>query len=199
MAGQPDDMSIIAQVVGGDVDAFEHLLARYEAPVTSLVAAHVPAEHVAEVAHEAFIRAFKALPGYVPKRPLRNWLTTIALRSCHDFWRARYRRREAPASDLSEDGQQFMETAMAADSREEFERLARAREAKEVLALVLDRLSPMDRLVITLTGLEERTVGEAAEMLGISVPNVKIRAHRARRKLRHFLKRHGIQGGDYAS
>ena len=199
MAGQPDDMSIIAQVVGGDVDAFEHLLARYEAPVINLVAAHVPGEHVAEVAHEAFIRAFKALPGYAPKRPFRNWLTTIALRTCHDFWRVHYRRREAPASDLSDNGQQFIEAAMAADSREEFERLARAREAREVLALVLDRLSPMDRLVITLTGLEERPVSEAAEMLGISVPNVKIRAHRARLKLRHFLKQHGMQGGDYAS
>ncbi|MEF2230741.1 MAG: RNA polymerase sigma factor [Pseudodesulfovibrio sp.] len=199
MAGQPDDMSIIARITGGDVDAFGQLLLRYQAPVTHIVAAHVPGEHVAEVAHETFIRAFKALPGYAPKGPFLNWLTTIALRSCHDFWRERYRRREAPASDLSDDGQRFMEAALAADSREEFERLARAREAKEVLALVLDHLSPLDRLVLTLTGLEERSVREAAEMLGISVPNVKIRAHRARRKLKHFLKRYGIQGGDHAA
>jgi len=197
MAGQPDDISIIARVTGGDVNAFGLLLTRYEKPVTNIVAAHVPGEHVAEVAHETFIRAFKALSGYEPRGPFLNWLTTIALRSCHDFWRERYRRREAPASDLSDDGQLFMETALAADSREEFERLAQAREAKELLALVLDRLSPMDRLVLTLTALEERSVSEAAEMLGISVPNVKIRAHRARHKLKHFLKSHGIKGGDH--
>jgi len=198
MAGQPDDMSIIAAVVGGDVDAFGLLLTRYEVPVSSLVAAHVPGEDVAEVAHDAFVRAFKALPGYRPTAPFLNWLTTIALRSCHDFWRARYRCREAPASDLSEDGQQFLEAALAADSREEFDRLASAREAREVLALVLDQLAPLDRLVLTLTSLEERTVGETAEMLGISVPNVKIRAYRARLKLRQFLKHYGIQGGDNA-
>ncbi|MDD3312897.1 RNA polymerase sigma factor [Pseudodesulfovibrio sp.] len=198
MAGQPDDMSIIAAVVGGDVDAFGQLLARYETAVGNLVAAHVPGEDVAEVAHDAFVRAFKALPGYRPTAPFLNWLTTIALRSCHDFWRDRYRRREAPASDLSDDGQRFLEAALAANSREEFDRLARAREAREVLALVLDQLAPLDRLVLTLTSLEERTVGETAEMLGISVPNVKIRAYRARLKLRHFLKRYGIQGGDNA-
>lgn len=199
MAGQPDDMSIIAAVIDGDVNAFELLLTRYEGPVTRLVAAHVPGEHVNEVAHEAFIRAFKSLPGYTPKRPFLNWLTTLAIRSCHDFWRDRYRRKEAPASDLSEDGQRFIENALAAKSREEFERLAQASEAKELLTLVLAQLHPLDRLVLTLTYLEERSAREASEMLGISVPNVKIRAYRAKRKLKGFLKRHRIQGGLHAS
>ena len=42
-------------------------------------------------------------------------------------------------------------------------------------------------MVVKLTHLEERPVAEAAEMLGISVPNVKVRAFRARRKLRELL------------
>jgi len=42
-------------------------------------------------------------------------------------------------------------------------------------------------MVVTLTHLEERPVAEAAEMLGISVPNVKVRAFRARKKLRDLL------------
>jgi len=195
MPGTPDDMTIITKVLNGDADAFRHLLDRYEAPVARLVAAHVPGNCVAEVAHDTFIRAYRSLPGYKPVRPFCNWLTTIATRSCHDFWRDRYRRREAPASDMSEDGQRFMEIALASDSVEAFESIARQHEVREILSLVLNQLSPLDRMVLTMTYLEERSVKESAEMLGISIPNVKVRSFRAKRKLRSFLKRHGIQGG----
>ena len=68
-----------------------------------------------------------------------------------------------------------------------------------MLSLVLDQLAPMDRMVLTLTYLEERSTKETAEMLDISVPNVKVRAFRAKKKLKSFLKRHGIQGGVHAS
>ena len=199
MAGNPDDMTIIAEVLNGDTDAFELLLTRYERTVTCVIAAHVPGEHVAEVSHETFVRAYKSLAKYMPVKPFKNWLTTIAARSCHDFWREQYRRREAPISDLSEDGQRFIETALLARSQEAFEKLARQREASELLTLVLDSLNPMDRMVITMTYLEERTIGETAQLLGISVPNVKIRAYRARQKLKGFLKRHGIHGGLHAT
>lgn len=195
MAGNPDDMRVITDVLNGDVNAFEHLLARYESPVARVIAAHVPGEHVAEVAQETFIKAFKSLPGYKPTKPLINWLTTIATRSCHDFWRQQYRRKESPACDLSDDGQQFLESAMAPQSRDQFDALVNQREAQQVLSLVLDQLAPVDRMILTLTYLEERSISETAEMLDISVPNVKVRAFRAKRKLKNFLKRHGIQGG----
>lgn len=195
MPGIPDDMMIITEVLNGDSDAFRHLLDRYEARVARLVAAHVPGDSVAEVSHDTFIRAYKSLAGYKPIKPFGNWLTTIATRSCHDFWRDRYRSREVPACDMSENGQRFIENALAADSVEAFEAIARQREAREILSLVLDQLSPLDRMVLTMTYLEEQTVKDSAEMLGISASNVKIRSFRAKRKLRSFLKRHGIQGG----
>lgn len=199
MAGKPDDTYVIGQILDGDANAFEVLLERYEMPIARVVAAHVPGSHVAEVSHEAFIRAYKSLPRYKPEKPLINWLTTIASRTCHDFWRDHYRRREAPACDLSEDGQHFLETALATESQDAFDALVRQRDAQEVLALVLDQLAPMDRMVLTLTYLEERSVKETAEMLDISVPNVKVRSYRAKRKLKSFLKRQGIQGGVHVS
>jgi len=195
MAGTPDDMQIIAKVLGGEVNAFEQLLVRYETPVARIVAAHVPDDHVAETAHETFIRAYKSLSGYAPKKPFINWLTTIALRSCHDFWRQQYRRKDAPACDMSEDGQLFLENAMSSRSKDEFDALASCQEARQILDLLLDQLSPMDRMILTLIYLEERSTRETAEMLDISVANVKVRAFRAKRKSQSFLKRHGIQGG----
>lgn len=192
-----DDAEVIERILDGDRDAFALLLKRHESHVSRLVSAHVPPDHAAEVAHEAFIRAYRGLPGYRPVKPFRNWLTTVALRCCKDYWRRAYRNREAPVCDLSEDGQRWLDTALAAASTEEFEAQARRRELGEILNAVLNRLSPLDRMVLTLSYLEERPTRETAEMLGISVPNVKVRAFRARRKLKGFLKRYGIQGEEH--
>ncbi|HKI81883.1 MAG TPA: RNA polymerase sigma factor [Pseudodesulfovibrio sp.] len=192
-----DDAEVIERILDGDRDAFAFLLKRHEDHVSRLVAAHVPAGQAAEVAHEAFIRAYKGLPGYRPIKPFRNWLTIVTLRCCKDYWRRAYRNKEAPVCDLSEDGQRWLDTALAAASTEEFETLARRRELGEILETVLAMLSPLDRMILTLCYLEERSTRETAEMLGISVPNVKVRAFRARRKLKGFLKRYGIQGEEH--
>ncbi|WP_338668049.1 RNA polymerase sigma factor [Pseudodesulfovibrio methanolicus] len=192
-----DDAEVIDRILDGDRDAFALLLKRHESHVSRLVSAHVPADQVAEVAHEAFIRAYKGLPGYRPVKPFRNWLTTVTLRCCKDYWRKAYRNKEAPVCDLSEDGQRWLETAMAGASTEAFETLVRRHELGEILKAVLARLSPLDRMVMTLCYLEERPTRETAGMLGISVPNVKVRAFRAKRKLIGFLKRYGIQGEEH--
>ncbi|MEZ7197771.1 RNA polymerase sigma factor [Pseudodesulfovibrio karagichevae] len=192
-----DDAEVIERILDGDRDAFALLLKRHESHVSQLVAAHVPHDQVAEVAHEAFIRAYKGLPGYRPIKPFRNWLTIVTLRCCKDYWRRTYRNKEAPVCDLSEDGQNWLDMALAATSTEEFEALAQQRELGEILNAVLAMLSPLDRMVMTLSYLEERPTSETAEMLGISVPNVKVRAFRAKRKLKGFLKRYGIQGEEH--
>jgi len=192
-----DDAEVIDRILDGDRDAFALLLKRHESHVSRLVSAHVPAAQVAEVAHEAFIRAYKGLPGYRPVKPFRNWLTTVTLRCCKDYWRKAYRNKEAPVCDMSEDGQRWLDMAMASASTDEFETLVRRHELGEILKAVLARLSPLDRMVMTLCYLEERPTRETAEMLGISVPNVKVRAVRAKRKLIDFLKRYGIQGEEH--
>jgi len=199
MAAHLDETKVISRVLDGNRDAFALLLERHERHVANVVAAHVPGDQVAEIAHEAFIRAYTSLAGYKPLKPFRNWLTTIALRCCHDYWRKHYRRKEALVCDMSEDGQNWLDSAMATDSADEFQSMVRQREAKQVLDLVLAQLSPLDRMILTLTYLEERTVKETAEMLEISVANVKVRAFRAKRKLKNFLKWHGIQGGLHES
>ncbi len=129
---------------------------------------------------------FPATPG---KGDFKWWLSKIAERACHDFWRQRYKRREQPVSALSED--QAKRLARAAS-----ERSARAhaddtagREARELLAWALGKLSSEDRAVLELVHIEERPVAEAAELLGWSVVNVKVRAYRSRKKLRAVLER----------
>jgi RNA polymerase sigma-70 factor (ECF subfamily) len=182
-----EDARVLKDIRAGDVDAYARLIAKYQGRVSGIVSGHAPRDRVAELTHEAFVRAYRSLSGYRGESPFGHWLTKVAVRTCHDFWRAEYRRRERPESELSDECRAFAEEAAALETSEAAEETASRQEAKALLAWAMDRLSPTDRMVVTLTHLEERPVAEAAEMLGISVPNVKVRAFRARKKLRDLL------------
>ena len=182
-----EDARVLGQIRAGDVDAYARLMTKYQGRVAGIVSGHAPRERVSELTHEVFVRAYRSLAGYRGDSPFGHWLAKVAVRACHDFWRAEYRRRERPESELSDECRAFVEEAAALETSEAAEETVSRREARELLAWAMDRLSPTDRMVVTLTHLEERPVAEAAELLGLSVPNVKVRAFRARKKLRELL------------
>ena len=182
-----EDARILKEIRAGDVDAYARLMTKYQGRVSGIVSGHAPRDRVAELTHEVFVRAYRSLSGYRGDSPFGHWLAKVTVRTCHDFWRSEYRRRERPESELSDECRAFAEEAAALESSEAAEEAASRQEAQELLSWALDRLSPTDRMVVTLTHIEERPVAEAAEMLGMSVPNVKVRAFRARKKLRELL------------
>lgn len=184
------DEEIIRRVVAGEVDLFEELLRRYQAHVGRIVAGHVPREMVEEVAHDVFVRAYTSLPTYSFRTPFPHWLSTIAVRSCYDVWRSVSARKEVPLSgpsDAVEEQQQWTEHLLAAESKARFDTMARQQDAANLLQGALARLSPENRMVVTLVHLEGHSVREAADLLGWTVVNVKVRAHRARQQLRKIL------------
>lgn len=188
-ADLPDE-EIIRRVVAGEVDLFEELLMRYQEQVGRIVAGHVPREMVEEVAHDVFVRTYTSLPTYSFRTPFSHWLSTIAVRTCYDVWRNVSARKEVSlsgSSDAAEEQQQWAEDLLAAESKERFDTMVRQRDAANLLQGALAQLSPENRMVVTLVHLEGRSVREAAELLGWSVVNVKVRAHRARQQLRKIL------------
>lgn len=179
-----EDTAIIRNVLAGDIDAFELLLDRYQDHVAQIVRKHVPWDYAPEVAHETFVRTYQSLPSFRGTKPFKHWLSKIAVRCCHDFWREHYKRQEATASSISEDCRLWLETFLVNESQEkERERF----EARDLLHWALGQLSPGERTVLTLTFLEEHSVAEAAALLGWSVPRVRIQSYRARSKLRKIL------------
>lgn len=180
---------MVDRVLGGDVNAFERLFNRHQGHVTAIVRRHVPGDRVAENVQEAFVRAFQSLAGWKAKSSFRRWLATIAVRTCYDFWRRQYRRREIPMSRLSTASREWLEGNLADRSRDDWEALGRRAEAREILAWALSRLGPEDRMVLELVYLEGQSVKAAARMLGWSPVNVKVRAHRARKKINRWLLR----------
>jgi len=183
------DAEIIERVIRGDVDTFECLLERHQTRVFGIVASRVPRRDVEEVAHDAFVRAYTSLARFEGRGDFGAWLSKIAVRACHDYWREIYRRREQPMSDLSE-AQLASLARLAADrSNRAHGEGASTHEARSLLAWAMDKLSAEDRAVLELVHIEERPVKEAAELLGWSVVNVKVRAYRSRKKLRAILEK----------
>jgi RNA polymerase sigma-70 factor (ECF subfamily) len=179
---------LIFEILQGKVDKFEILLKAYEHDVSRIVARRVPAMRVTEMVQDVFVRAFFSLKTFRGIQPFRNWLGKIATRACYDFWRGEYREKEAPVSSLSADGQDWLERVAQDPSDSELEKTAARQEAREVLEWVMGRLSPDDRMVISLLYFEEKTVAEVAEIMDWTESNVKVHAFRARQKMREKLE-----------
>ena len=182
-----DDEGIIHRVVNGDVDAYEYLLKKYKKLVFNIVKKHMPHDLREELVHEVFVRAYQSLPSFKKKSSFKLWLSSIAVRTCYDFWRKRYRERELPMSSLSQRQQDWLETTIEDQSNQSFYEYGVIWDAREVLDWALDRLSAEERIVLEFVYLEGLSGKDTAKMLGWSVANVRIRAFRARRKLQKLL------------
>ena len=181
------DDKIIARVLEGHANAFEELLAKYQAHVMKIVGRHIPHDRVQEVAHDVFVRAYKSLPTFKNEGSFTAWLSSVAVRTCYDYWRKQYRNREFPMSSLSENHQEWIQKTLSDRSGDTYNREASQKEAREVLSWAMEKMTPEEKMIIELIHLQELSGKEAATLLGWSVANVKIKAYRSRKKLRKIL------------
>ncbi|GAB7023592.1 RNA polymerase sigma factor [Salidesulfovibrio brasiliensis] len=182
------DSEIIKKVLSGRPNAYSTIVERYQEHVGRIVGGHVPHGFVEEVVQNVFVNAFRSLAGFRAEKPFAHWLSRISIRCCHDFWRREYRRRETPVSALGNVSRDLLDQLMAQQSQDTYLAQRQRREAGEVLDWALGHLSASDRMIITLTALEEKSAAETADLLGISKVNVKVRAFRARKKLKSILE-----------
>ena len=183
------DAEIISQVIAGNVNAFERLMERYQNLVMRIVKKHAPPDQVKDLTQEAFIRTYQSLPTFEGGDRFQHWVSTIAVRTCYDFWRKHGRSREIPVNFLDAGQQAWLEAALFDKSSQTFHEIGREREAAEILDWALGILSAEDRIVLELVYLEGHSVKEAAGLLGWSIAKVKVRSFRSRRKLHKLLNR----------
>lgn len=181
------DEEIIRQVIDGNANAFEPLLKRYEALVLRIVRKHVPPSEVEETAQNSFIRAYQSLPSFRGKGNFKQWLSSIAVRTCYDYWRKAYKSREVPMSSLTEKHAQWLEEVISDQSEWSLHEKGLKEEARDLLDWALEKLNAEDRMIIELIYLEGLSGREAADLLGWSVANVKVRSFRSRKKLHKIL------------
>ena len=170
------------------MDAFDVLVRRYSQQVFEVVGRRVPANDLESVAQAVFVSAFRSLGIYEPRQPFEHWLLRIARRRCYDYWRQRQRRHEMPNTCLSEEQFQWFDRVSGGLSREVFERECQREEAAEVVHKALAKLSPDDRVLVECMYFEELPLKEVAATLGWSLSKAKVRAFRARKKLRQIVE-----------
>jgi RNA polymerase sigma-70 factor (ECF subfamily) len=183
----PDSMheQLNAWIVRRDEAAARHLMEALHPQVIRIVQNHLPRGVDAEdLSQDVFVQFFKTLDRYDRARPLENWVSRLALNVCLKALRSRSRRPEWRWSDLSEG-----ERAVVHSLRHEPETDAsQATDGRELLVKLFDSLSPQERMILTLLHLEEKPVAEIAAMTGWNATLVKVRAFRARAKLRKALE-----------
>lgn len=133
-----------------------------------------------------FIKMFQKLPQFSGKVPLEHWVSRIAVNTCLNQIAFEKVRPEIRHADLSEEEQAVVET-LATTSEE----LApdRALASRQLVEHLLTALKPSERLIVDLIYLQGRSVAEIREITGWSEPLVKVRAFRARQKLKKLLVR----------
>jgi RNA polymerase sigma-70 factor (ECF subfamily) len=185
----PSDAEIVRQVISGNVNAFEQLVRKYQNHVLRIIKKHLPHEHVLDTVQDVFMRVYQSLPTFKVDSSFEQWLSTIAVRTCYDFWRKHSKFREFAMSSFTEKHQVWLEEALSDKSSQSFHERGLQKEAREILDWALDRLAAEDRLVLELVYLEGHSVKEAASLLGWSSANVKVRSFRSRKKLYNLLSK----------
>jgi len=182
---EPTDKDLIAEVLEGNAESFEPLVMKYQTRVFALARRYARREdEVEDIVQTVFLKAYSKLSSYRGDAPFEHWLMRTATYTCYDFLRKHQRNREWNASDLSDEENDWFEN-IGEESSAEIDREA----ASTLVNKLLDGLKPEDRHIITLLELESRTIKEIAELTGLSESNVKVKAHRARGKMREALAR----------
>ncbi len=184
MPREVPDRELIQATASGDRRAFAALVARHRDAAWRLLRAGTADEQAAEDAlQETFLAAYRGAAGYRGEGSARAWILGLARRQGARTWRRRAGEPAAPVP-LCELGE------AAGWGREgDPESLAAALEDRRRLRGALEALAAGDREILVLRDLEQLRAPEVAELLGISVPAVKSRLHRARLRLLAELKR----------
>jgi RNA polymerase sigma-70 factor (ECF subfamily) len=181
-----DDRRWIDRVRQGDENAARSLVQRLYPTVIKSVRYHLPRRTSEEdLAQVVFLKIFKNLGQYSGLVPLEHWVSRIAVNTCINQIKHEHVRPEWRMSDLSEEQETVVQQLAASHDPLPDGHRATARELVEEL---LARMKPAERLIITLLHLEERSVKEVSQLTGWSVSLVKVRAFRARNRMRELWR-----------
>lgn len=185
-----DVQACIVRVRAGDERASVALVEHLHPLVRRLVRHHLPRREAEEdLMQQAIIKVFQKLETYTPREglPFEHWVSRLTVRTCLDALRAERARPEWRMADLAEGETEWLEFLIHKEA--DLPRHAEAADAKTIVSGLLARLPASDRLVLTLLDLEQRSTLEISQMTGWTRPMVKMRAMRARLKLRQVARR----------
>lgn len=179
-AASPADAADIVAALDGRQDAFDRLVTRYQDALARQMWRFTRDRVVLEeLVQDVFVEAYLSLARYRGDGPFDHWLRRIAVRVGYRYWKGRARDRRTAEAAVAVASLPSVDQSTGSRT---------AKEAAEIVEALLSRLSPRDRLVITLLHLEECSVAEASKLTGWSQTMVKVQAFRARKKMQRMLQ-----------
>ena len=173
------DQQLVARVQKGDSRAFDLLVLKYQHKIFGLIGRYVrDADEVQDVAQEAFIKAYRALPRFRGDSAFYTWLYRIAINTAKNHLVSRSRR--PPGSDIELEDAEYLENG---GSLREIENPENALFGAELKAVVEDAISalPEDlRTAITLREFEGLSYEDIADIMDCPIGTVRSRIFRAR-------------------
>jgi len=179
-----DEVQLLERIRAGATDEFVELVRRHQARVFAILSRYERDSHrLEDLAQETFVKAWRGLDQWQAHAPFEHWISRIAVRTALDHLRKR--KRVQPEMGFDELGEDVLDWLQAGEVAKELP----AQDAREILDLALRELSAADQMVITLQEIEGRSVKEIAALLGCSSVAVRVRALRARARLKAALEK----------
>jgi len=189
----PSDLELFRRARDGQWEAFEELVSRFEPRVFGLVWRILQQQQDAEDAtQQTFLSVMENLDKFREEASVATWILRIATNHALKILRKRRGLVTVPLEtqgDSSGDDEGFRRPEFIAQWRDDPADLAQQAEVKQLLREALEELDEKYRVVFVLRDIEGFSTQETAQMMGISVSNVKVRLLRARLQLRERLTR----------
>jgi RNA polymerase sigma-70 factor (ECF subfamily) len=171
------DWDDIQACLNGDKEAYGRLVRKYEAQVARLMWRFSRNRAVCErLVQDVFVEAYFSLKSYRGKAPFIHWLRKIATRVGYRFWKEQQDKVDVPLMDFD---------AVEKVDEESID----PSEAAKILHSLLALLPRADRLVLTLMYFEDCSTREIAERMGWTRAMAKMRAYRARKKIKEIAEK----------
>jgi RNA polymerase sigma-70 factor, ECF subfamily len=182
-----DPAELVQAALRHDEQAARELVRRLYPLVAKMVRSHRPRRTSEEdLCQMIFIKVFQKLDQFSGKVPIEHWISRIAVNTCLSQIESEKVRPELRHADLSEEEQAVVENLTASNDELAPDRQLASRQLVEHL---LEMLKPAERLVIDLLYLQGRSVEEIHQITGLGVAAIKVRAFRARQKMKAQLNK----------
>jgi RNA polymerase sigma-70 factor (ECF subfamily) len=184
-----DAAELVQAALRHDDEAARELVRRLYPLVAKVVRSHRPRRTSEEdLCQMIFIKVFQKLGQFSGKVPLEHWVSRIAVNTCLSQIESERIRPELRHADLTEEEQAVVENLATSTDELAPDRQVASRQLVEYL---LEFLKPIERLVIDMLYLQGRSVEEIHQITGLGVAAIKVRAFRARQKMKAHLTKLG--------
>lgn len=186
-----EDLARSAQ--GGDLDAFDEIVRRYQARLWSFLFKFCPHQsELEDLVQGAFIKAYNNIHKWRSSGSFKAWLMRVAVNTGYDY----YRKRKNEPISMAQRVENSLDLDLLGNLASGAEEEESSHPNADLIEQILHELKPEDRLVVTLQYYEEFSLAEIAEQMGWSLSNAKVKSFRARKKLEKILTRYGIGAVD---